>query len=130
MHDDACSLGATCGSAEKSAESDLTKGGDAIDAVRAELAKITGQRDALQKTLTDEVLPQITALAKMVGDQPVPRHLVGRAVTKGAEGSSDLSDVRSADEIREYLAKMTPEARADLLIKVSHQNPQQFAISR
>lgn len=130
MHDDACSLGATCESAEKAAGADLTKGGDAIEAVRAELAKMTGQRDSLQKTLTDEVLPQIAALAKMVGDQSVPRHLVGRAVTKGSEGDSGSSDIPSADAIRDHLAKMSPEARADLLIKVSHQNPQQLALVR
>ncbi|SDA33530.1 hypothetical protein SAMN02799622_05547 [Methylobacterium sp. UNC378MF] len=130
MHDDACGLGATCASAEKAAGADLTKGGDAIEAVRAELAKMTGQRDALQKTLTDEVLPQIAALAKMVGDQPVPRHLVGRAVTKGNEGDSGSSDIPSADAIRDHLAKMSPEARADLLIKVSHQTPQQLALAR
>lgn len=130
MHDDACGLGATCTSAEKGAGADLTKGGDAIEAVRAELAKMTGQRDALQKTLTDEVLPQIAALAKMVGDQPVPRHLVRRAVTKGSEGDSGSSDILSADAIRDHLAKMSPEARADLLIKVSHQNPQQLALAR
>ncbi|MEE7504740.1 hypothetical protein [Methylobacterium mesophilicum] len=130
MHDDACGLGATCGDAGKAAGGDLAKGGDAIEAVRAELAKITGQRDALQKTLTDEVLPQIAALAKMVGDQPVPRHLVGRAVTKGSEGDSGASDIPSADAIRDHLAKMSPEARADLLIKVSHQNPQQLALAR
>ncbi|MET0530127.1 MAG: hypothetical protein ABW003_17615, partial [Microvirga sp.] len=87
-------------------------------------------RDALQKTLTDEVLPQIAALAKMVGDQPVPRHLVGRAVTKGSEGASSASETLSAEAIRDYLAKMSPEARADLLIKVSHQNPQQLALAR
>ena len=67
MHDDARSLGATCESAEKAVSADLTKGSDAIEAARAELAKMTVQRDALQKTLTDEVLPQIAALAKMVG---------------------------------------------------------------
>lgn len=100
MHDDACSLRATCGQAEKVAGGDLAKGGDAIEAVRAELTKMTGQRDALQQTLTDEVLPQIAALAKMVGDQPVPRHLVGRAVTKGTEGISGASDAPSADAIR------------------------------
>ncbi|PJI55030.1 hypothetical protein CTI14_08675 [Methylobacterium radiotolerans] len=66
----------------------------------------------------------------MVGDQPVPRHLVGRAVTKGSEGDSGVSDIPSADAIRDHLAKMSPEARADLLIKVSHQNPQQLALSR
>ncbi|MGN8097170.1 hypothetical protein [Methylobacterium sp. 22177] len=130
MHDDACSLGATCEAAEKVVSADLTKGGDAIEAVRAELAKITGQRDALQKTLTDEVLPQIAALAKMVGDQPVPRHLVGRAVTKGSEGDSGASDIPSVDAIRDHLAKMSPEARADLLIKVSHQNPQHLPLAR
>ncbi|MET3482366.1 hypothetical protein [Methylobacterium sp. 1973] len=130
MHDDACGLGATCESAEKAAGIDLTKGSDAIEAVRAELAKMTGQRDALQRTLTDEVLPQIAALAKMVGDQPVPRHLVGRAITKGTEGGSSVSDAPSADAIRDHLAKMSPEARADFLIKVSHQNPQQLAITR
>ncbi|MHB2211519.1 hypothetical protein [Methylobacterium sp. CM6257] len=64
---------------------------------------MTGQRDALQKTLTDEVLPQIAALAKMVGDQTVPRHLVGRAVTKGAEGNSGLSDAPSAEATRDHL---------------------------
>lgn len=130
MHDDACGLGATCGQAEKAAGGDLAKGSDAIEAVRAELAKMTGQRDALQKTLTDEVLPQIAALAKMVGDQPVPRHLVGRVVTKGTEGNPGASDAPSADAIRDYLAKMNPEARADFLIKVSHQNPQQLALAR
>ena len=130
MHDDACSLGATCESAEKAAGADLTKGGEAIEAVRTELAKMTGQRDALQKTLTDEVLPQIAALAKMVGDQPVPRHLVGRAITKGTEGSSVGSDAPSAEAIRDHLAKMSPEARADFLIKVSHQNPQHLALAR
>ncbi|WP_331289452.1 MULTISPECIES: hypothetical protein [Methylobacterium] len=98
--------------------------------MRAELAKMTAQRDALQKTLTDEVLPQIAALAKMVGDQPVPRHLVGRAVTKGTEGSSVASDAPSAEAIRDHLAKMSPEARADFLIKVSHQNPQPLALAR
>ncbi|SEH35154.1 hypothetical protein SAMN02799636_01712 [Methylobacterium sp. 275MFSha3.1] len=130
MHDDACGLGATCGAAEKAAGGSLDKGGAAIEAVRAELAKMTGQRDALQKTLTDEVLPQIAALAKMVGDQPVPRHLVGRAITKGTEGSSVGSDAPSAEAICDHLAKMSPEARADLLIKVSHQNPQQLALAR
>lgn len=131
MHDDACGLGATCGGeAGKAAGGELAKGGDAIEAVRAELAKMTGQRDALQKTLTDEVLPQIAALAKMVGDQPVPRHLVGRAVTKGSEGDAGASDIPSADAIRDHLAMMSPEARADLLIKVSHQNPQQLALAR
>jgi hypothetical protein len=123
MHDDACGLGATSESAEKAAGADLTKGGDAVEAVRVELAKMTGQRDALQKTLTDEVLPQIAALAKMVGDQPVPRHLVGRAVTKGSEGDSGSSDIPSVDAIRDHLAKMSPEARADLLIKVSPPEP-------
>jgi hypothetical protein len=130
MHDDACGLGATCGAAEKAAGGSLDKGGAAIEAVRAELAKMTGQRDALQKTLTDEVLPQIAALAKMVGDQPVPRHLVGRAVTKGSEGDTGSSDIPSADAIRDHLAKMSPEARADLLIKVSHQNPQHLPLAR
>ncbi|WP_205836150.1 hypothetical protein [Methylobacterium brachiatum] len=131
MHDDACGLGATCGGeARKAAGGDLIKGGDAIEAVRAELAKMTGQRDALQKTLTDEVLPQIAALAKMVGDQPVPRHLVGRAVTKGTEGGPGSAEAPSADAIRDHLAKMSPEERADLLIKVSHQHPQQLTLSR
>ncbi|MCB4802659.1 hypothetical protein QO001_002211 [Methylobacterium brachiatum] len=131
MHDDACGLGATCGGeARKAAGGDLIKGGDAIEAVRAELAKMTGQRDALQKTLTDEVLPQIAALAKMVGDQPVPRHLVGRAVTKGTEGASGTIEAPSADAIRDHLAKLSAEERADLLIKVSHQNPQQLALAR
>ncbi len=130
MHDDACSLGATCESAEKAAGAVLIKGGAAIEAVRAELAKMTGQRDALQKTLTDEVLPQIAALAKLVGDQPVPRHLVGRAVTKGIEGGSVVPDGPSAEAIRDHLAKMSPEARADLLIKVSHLDPQQLALAR
>ena len=129
MHDDACSLGAACGQAEKAAGGDLAKGDDAMESVRAELAKMTGQRDALQKTLTDEVLPQIAALAKMVGDQPVPRHLVGRAVTKGTEGSSGAPDTPSADAIRDHLAKLSPEERAELLIKVSHQNPQQLALT-
>ncbi|MDH2310350.1 hypothetical protein [Methylobacterium brachiatum] len=131
MHDDACGLGATCGGeAGKASGGDLAKGGDAIEAVRAELAKMTGQRDALQKTLTDEVLPQIAALAKMVGDQPVPRHLVGRAVTKGTEGASGTIEAPSADAIRDHLAKLSAEERADLLIKVSHQNPQQLALAR
>lgn len=130
MHDDACGLGAICaGEAGKAAGGDLAKGSDAIEAVRAELARMTGQRDALQKTLTDEVLPQIAALAKMVGDQPVPRHLVGRVVTKGIEGSSGAPDTPSADVIRDHLAKLSPEERADLLIKVSHQNPQQLSIT-
>ncbi len=105
MHDDACSLGATCESAEKATCADLTKGGDAIEAVRVELAKMTGQRDALQKTLTDEVLPQIAALAKMVGDQPVPRHLVGRAVTKGTESGAGTLDAPSADAIQDHLPR-------------------------
>ncbi len=34
------------------------------------------------------------------------------------------------DAICDHLAKMSPEARADLLIKVSHQNPQQLALAR
>lgn len=91
---------------------------------------MTGQRDALQKTLTDEVLPQIAALAKMVGDQPVPRHLVGRAVTKGSAGDFGSSDIPSVDAIRDHPAKMSAEARAGRLIKVSHQNPQQLALAR
>ncbi|MGS0639776.1 hypothetical protein, partial [Citrobacter sp. VF227] len=107
-----------------------TKGSDAVEAVRVELAKMTGQRDALQKTLTDEVLPQIAALAEMMGDQPVPRHPVGRAVTKGSAGDSGASDLPSVDAIRDHPAKMSPEARADRLIKVSHQNPQQLALAR
>lgn len=130
MHDDAWDLGATCESAERGAGADPTKGSDAVEAVRVELAKMTGQRDALQKTLTDEVLPQIAALAKMVGDQPVPRHLVGRAVTKGSAGDSGSSDIPSVDAIRDHPAKMSAEARAGRLIKVSHQNPQQLALAR
>lgn len=44
MHDDAWGLGATCESAEKGAGADPTKGSDAVEAVRVELAKMTGQR--------------------------------------------------------------------------------------
>jgi hypothetical protein len=130
MHDDARSLGATCGETEKGAGGDRAKGRDAIEAVRAERAKMTGQRDVLQKTLTKEVPPQIAAFAKMVGDPPVPRHLVGRAITKGVEGNSGVSDTPSADAIRDHLARLSPEERADFLIKVSHQNPQQLALPR
>lgn len=60
----------------------------------------------------------------------MPRHLVGRAVTKGAECISGVSDAPSAEAIRDHLAKMSPEARADFLIKISHQNPQQLALAR
>ena len=69
---------------------------------------------------------QAERLAKLAGDQPVPRHLVGRAVTKGTEG---ISDVPSAEAIRDHLAKMSPEARADFLIKVAQQNPQQLSLA-
>ena len=66
----------------------------------------------------------------MEGHQSVPRHLVGRAVAKGTEGGSGASDVPSADAIRNHLAKVSPEARAASLIKVSHQNPQQLSLAQ
>lgn len=126
MHDDACGLGATCGEAEKTAGGDLAKVTESLDASTAALAKVTGERDALQKTLADEVLPQIAALTKMIGDQPVPRHLVGRAVTKGAEAET----VATAQTAEQLLAKMAPEDRATLLIKVAQQNPQHLTLAR
>ncbi|WP_205825129.1 hypothetical protein [Methylobacterium terricola] len=122
VHDHAVALGATCG-AEKVAGGDLAKGADIVEVVRAELAKVTGERDALQKAVTDQIMPAIATLQKMIGDQPVPRHLVGRAITKGAEGGSEpVGD----DQAVQILAKMTPEERATLMIKVAQQNPQQL----
>lgn len=63
----------------------------------------------------------------MEGDQPGPRHLVGLSVTKGGEGDTGSSQTSSAGAIRDHVAKMSPESRADFLIKVSHQIPQQVA---
>lgn len=121
VHDHAVALGATCG-AEKAAGGDaLAKGAEIVEVVRAELAKVTGERDALQKAVTDQIMPAIATLQKMIGDQPVPRHLVGRAVTKGAEGTAEPA---SDEQAVQLLARMTPEDRATLLIKVAQANPQ------
>ncbi|MFH6786310.1 MULTISPECIES: hypothetical protein [Methylobacterium] len=123
VHDHAVALGATCG-AEKAAGGDgLAKGADLVEVVRAELAKVTGERDALKKAVTDQIMPAIAMLQKMIGDQPVPRHLVGRAVTKGAEGAAELV---SDEQAVQLLARMTSEERATLMIKVAQANPQQL----
>ncbi|MGF3025556.1 hypothetical protein ACQVP2_22360 [Methylobacterium aquaticum] len=122
VHDHAVALGATCGAA-KGAGGDLAKGADALEAIRADLAKALGERDALAKAVTEQIMPELTKLRTMIGAMPVPRHLAGRAVTKGAEGGPEpLGD----DQAVQLLAKMTPEDRATLMIKVAQANPQQL----
>ncbi|MET7242490.1 hypothetical protein ABZT49_03920 [Methylobacterium sp. EM32] len=123
VHDHAVALGATCGAAKAAGGDALAKGADLVEVVRAELAKVAGERDALQKAVTDRIMPELAKLQKMIGDQPVPRHLVGRAVTKGAEGTTEpVSDEQAV----QLLAKMTSEERATLMIKVAQANPQQL----
>lgn len=128
MHDDARGLGAICGGADKAADGDLAKVTAALDASTQALATATGERDALRKTLTDQVLPEIARLAKLIGDQPVPRHLVGRAVTKGAEAAD--REAAGTETAEALLARMDPEARATLLIKLAQQKPQPLTLAR
>lgn len=132
MHDHAVDLGATCSSGAAKAA-----GGGDLAKVTEALGAMTGERDALQKVMTDQVLPLLKAaderatrqgeeladLRKMVAAQPVPRHLVGRAVTKGHEGGAEPA---STDQVQEALAKLTSEQRADLMIKIAQQHPQQL----
>lgn len=122
VHDHAVALGATC-EAAKAAGGNLAKGADALEAIRADLAKALGERDALAKAVSDQIMPELTKLRTMIGNMPVPRHLAGRAVTKGTEGGPEpLGD----DQAVQLLAKMSPEDRATLMIKVAQANPQQF----
>ncbi|UHC16058.1 hypothetical protein LRS73_26865 [Methylobacterium currus] len=123
VHDHAVALGATCGAGKAAGGDALAKGAELVEVVRAELTKVTGERDALQKAVTDQIMPAIATLQKMIGDQPVPRHLVGRAVTKGAEGGPEpVTD----EQALQLLARMSPDERATLLIKVAQANPQQL----
>ena len=123
VHDHAVALGATCGAEKATGAGALAKGADIVEAVRAELAKVTGERDALAKAVSDQIMPELTKLRTMIGNMPVPRHLAGRAVTKGAEGGAEpIGD----DQAVQLLAKMSPEDRATLMIKVAQANPQQL----
>jgi hypothetical protein len=124
MHDTTVDMGATC-----DAENAKAASGAGLSKAADDLAKMTGERDsllakydALNKTLTDDFMPLIKAIAA----QPVPQHLIGRAITKSED--ADGSAAPEAKEVEEQFLKMDPDAQARLIIKISQRNPHQLAL--
>ena len=135
MHDSAVDLGATCATVKAAEPADLTKGFDvALEKMREERDANLAKFDALQKVMSDNVMPMLKAISekaesdrkelaeikKMVGDQPVPLPLVGRAVTKnGVE--PDEAD-RDAGMLKQFEA-LSAEEQSRFMIKAAQQRP-------
>lgn len=126
VHDHAVDLGATCDA--DNCGDDADKGAKAGDLAKAlgELTKITAERDALQKTLTETIVPQLAEIKKkvdVIAAQPVPLPLQGRAVNKAGVDDAE-------PDLLEQLSKMSDEARTLLLIKAAQQNPKALGLTR
>ena len=115
-HDSLVAAGAKC-SAAKAEQTD-------------DLAKVAGERDGLQKIL-DSITPRIESLAAVVEAQqeeirvlkaqPIPAPNL-RIVAKGSDVRFDGGSEADA-KITEQFAKLSPEDKATLLVKLAQQNP-------
>lgn len=121
MHDHACDLGASCKDANKAAGADdLQKRADTLTAERDDAMA----KHAALKDIVDTFPVKLDAIHKMIAAQPMPAHLVGRAVSKVQDaGGTDPADGISEDELAKALAAMTPEERALVMTKVSLGQP-------
>lgn len=133
MHDNAVDLGAQCDGGDDDMDGKGHMHGD-LAKISGALAKMTAERDALTKAVT-EIKPQLDEVLKRVKNiesQPLPLPFggPGRAVSKGQDNGAG-ADLSAEEELAKMMASPEGREKAQLmLIKLAQQTPQMMTPAR